>query len=206
MQKRVLIVAEEIDLRARIARVLQPAGYSVELADNEKRALRLALNHKFDAALVAPGSSLGVSMLEELHVTIPNILVLAERGDEITHLSRSLFEFDAVFLKSSSNEELVERLAKMTAFGDTAQNGASSLPTTLCIEDRRLDLAAHVFVDADGHELPLTRAEGVLLKELARGLGEVRSRDQLRQAIAGRGADPFDRSIDMLVARAATQD
>src|SRR5262249_23667892 len=48
---------------------------------------------------------------------------------------------------------------------------------------------------------PLTRAEGVLLKELARGLGEVRSRDQLRHAVAGRGSDPFDRSIDMLVAR-----
>ena len=39
------------------------------------------------------------------------------------------------------------------------------------------------------------------MKELARGLGEVRSRDQLRHAVAGRGADPFDRSIDNLVAR-----
>ena len=201
MQKRVLIAAEEIDLRARIARVLQSAGYSVELAENEKRALKLALNHKFNAALVAPSQSLGVSMLEELRVTIPKILVLAERKDEITHLSRSLFGVDAFLLKSSSNEELVDRLAKMMAFGDTAQNGVASLPTTLCIEDRRLDLAAHVYVDADGHELPLTRAEGVLLKELARGLGEVRSRDQLRHAVAGRGADPFDRSIDNLVAR-----
>ena len=129
------------------------------------------------------------------------MLVLAERRDEITHLSRSLFGVDAFLLKSSSNEELVDRLAKMMAFGDTAQNGVASLPITLCIEDRRLDLAAHVYIDADGHELPLTRAEGVLLKELARGLGEGRSRDQLRHAVAGRSADPFDRSIDMLVAR-----
>ena len=75
------------------------------------------------------------------------------------------------------------------------------VPTTLCIEDRRLDLAAHVFIHADGYELPLTRAEAALLKELARGVGEVRSRDQLRYAVAGRGADPFDRSVDMLVAR-----
>ena len=34
MQKRVLIAAEEIDLRARIARMLQSAGYNVELAEN----------------------------------------------------------------------------------------------------------------------------------------------------------------------------
>src|SRR5262249_34145212 len=77
MQKRVLIAAEEIDLRARIARLVQSAGYGVELADNEKRALKLALNHKFNGAFVAPSQSLGVSMLEELHVTIPKILVLS---------------------------------------------------------------------------------------------------------------------------------
>ena len=81
MQKRVLIAAEEIDLRARIARVLQSAGYSVELADNEKRALKLALNHKFNVAVVAPSQTFSVSMLEELRVTIPKILVLSrEKG------------------------------------------------------------------------------------------------------------------------------
>ena len=120
------------------------------------------MNYKFNVALVAPGASLDVSMLEELRVTVPKILVLAERKDEITHLSRSLFG-DAFLLQSSSNEELVDRLAKMMAFGDTAQNGIASVPTTLCIEDRRLDLAAHVYIDADGYELPLTRAEAVLL-------------------------------------------
>src|SRR5262245_38426379 len=200
MQKHVLIAAEEIDLRARIARVLQSAGYRVELAENTKRALNLALNHKFNVALVAPSQAIG-SVLEELRVTIPKILVLSERPDEIARLSRSLRGVDAFLLKSSSNEELVDQLAKMMAFGDTVQNGPSSLPTALCIGDRRLDLAAHVFVDADGHEFPLTRAEGALLKELARGLGEVRSRDQLRHGLTGRGADPFDRSIDNLVAR-----
>src|SRR5262245_49764488 len=90
MQKNVLIAAEEIDLRARTARVLQSAGYSVELAENEKRALSLALNYKFNAALVAPSPRLDVSMLEELHVTIPKILVLADRKHEIAYVSSSL--------------------------------------------------------------------------------------------------------------------
>ena len=166
-----------------------------------KRALNLALHHKFNVAFVAPSQTLSVSMIEELRVTIPKILVLTERKDEITRLSGSLVGVDAFLLKASSNEEIVDRLAKMTPCGETVQNGVAFLPTTLCIEDRRLDLTAHVFVDADGQEFPLTRAEGVLLKELARGLGAVRSRDQLRHAVAGRGADPFDRSIDNLVAR-----
>ena len=42
MKKCILVVAPQIELRARIARVLQSAGYAVELAESEKRALALA--------------------------------------------------------------------------------------------------------------------------------------------------------------------
>ena len=56
--------------------------------------------------------------------------------------------------------------------------------------------------------MALTRAETELLMELARSPGQILSRDKLRHAVAGRVAtpldrsmDPFDRSIDMLVAR-----
>ena len=41
MRKLVLVVAEETTLRAEIARLLQPAGYAVELSASEKRALEL---------------------------------------------------------------------------------------------------------------------------------------------------------------------
>src|SRR5215471_10047072 len=140
MHKRVLIAAEEIDLRARIARALQSAGYNVELADNLRRALNLALHHKFNVAVVAPSQTFGMSMLEELHVTIPKVLVLIESKGETIHLGSSLLGVDAFLLKSSSNGELVDRLNKMTAFGDTVQNGVTTPSTILAIKDRRLDL------------------------------------------------------------------
>ena len=54
---------------------------------------------------------------------------------------------------------------------------------------------------ADGREIALTRAESGLLKELARSPCQVLSRDRLRHAVAGRSADYFERSIDMLIAR-----
>ena len=71
----------------------------------------------------------------------------------------------------------------------------------LSIEDCRLDLTGYVFVDAVGREVTLTRAETNFLKELAASPCQVVSRDQLGRAVAGRDADPFDRSVDMLVAR-----
>jgi len=49
--------------------------------------------------------------------------------------------------------------------------------------------------------VPLTRAEFALLLVLARHPGRVLSRDQLLDAALGRRAEPYDRSIDVLVGR-----
>jgi class 3 adenylate cyclase/predicted ATPase len=75
-------------------------------------------------------------------------------------------------------------------------------PTTvLRFEGRSLDLGGHGFVDVHGRDVPLTRAEFELLALFARSSGRVLSRDQLRNGISGRNHEPYDRSIDMLVAR-----
>ncbi len=139
-------------------------------------------------------------MARKLRDTVPKMLVLAETNEDMARLGRSLPEADAFLLKSSTEEELVGRLAELAApckaRGDTALG-----PTILRIEDRKLDLAARLLIDAEGRELLLTRAECALLRELANSPGQIRSRDDLRHAVAGRDADPCERSIDMLVAR-----
>ena len=201
MGKCVLVVAQEMDLRAKIARGLHSYGYSVELASDECRALRLASRQRINAAIVAPGSSLaGLAMARKLRDIVPKMLVLTERGEDTARLSRSLPETDAFLLKSCSEEELVGRLAELVAPPKAGGNTAP-VPTILLIDDCKLDLAAHLFIDADCRELLLTRAECALLRELANSPGQIRSRDDLRHAVAGRGADPCERSIDMLVAR-----
>ena len=57
-QRHVLIVAQEIELRARIARVVQSAGHVVELAGSRTRALELAASKKIEAAIVVHSSNL----------------------------------------------------------------------------------------------------------------------------------------------------
>jgi predicted ATPase/class 3 adenylate cyclase/DNA-binding response OmpR family regulator len=139
-------------------------------------------------------------MARKLRDTVPKILVLAETNEDIGRLSRSLPEADAFLLKSCSEEELVGRLTELVA-PSKAEGDTAPVPIILRIEDRKLDLAARLFIDAEGRELLLTRAECALLRELANSPGQIRSRDDLRHAVAGRGADPCERSIDMLVAR-----
>ncbi len=65
----------------------------------------------------------------------------------------------------------------------------------------RLDLAGHSLTDKAEKEIPLTRGEFSLLREFVQRPGRVLSRDQLLNALAGRDAKSYDRSIDMLVVR-----
>ena len=65
----------------------------------------------------------------------------------------------------------------------------------------RLDIPGRSLLDPSGREVPLTRGEFSILTALARRPGQVLSRDQLLDAVSGRSADAFDRSIDNLVSR-----
>jgi DNA-binding response OmpR family regulator/class 3 adenylate cyclase len=199
MRKRVLLVATELELRARFARRLHSSGYAVELACNEQRALRLAAEDNFQVAIVAPGPSLtSLAMFQQLCDRVPEMIVLADGPDEIARWRRELTSVHAFFLKTADEGAVVTRVGEMTASVDSKPSPVSSV---LCIEDCKLDFAGCVFVDACGREVVLTRAESNLLKKLASSPCQVLSREQLRRAVAGCGAEPFDRSIDMLVAR-----
>jgi TolB-like protein/Flp pilus assembly protein TadD len=89
-------------------------------------------------------------------------------------------------------------------------DGAGSDPTKGSLPPRTAPVRFAVFtldVDgcslskAEGGDIPLTRSEFTLLREFVRHPGRVLSRDYLLDAVAGKRADPFDRSIDMLIGR-----
>jgi DNA-binding response OmpR family regulator len=196
-QTRALIVAQQIELRARIARVLQSAGHNVELAGSRTRALELAAGKKIEAAIIVHSSDLN-GLGQELREQVPRTIMLYPPTDEIPRLKHPPRgpegqEFD--------EQKLLDQLREPIALLGGAGDGTSARPVVLTIEDCQLDLAAHVFVDGNGREVPLTRTEFALLGVFTRSPRRVLSRDQLRRAVGGRGAGSDDRSIDMLVAR-----
>ena len=199
-QKRVLIVAQQIALRGRIARTLQSAGYSVELADNQKRALELAAGKRIEAAIIVHSSELS-SLETELGGQVPRTIVLGHRTDEILRPGHPLAGSDAFSGHALDEQKLLDQLRRMTQSPESAANGIAATLGILKIEGCQLDLAAHTFVDIQGREMQLTRAEVALVAEFVANPCRVLSRDRLRRAVAGRGSEHFDRSVDMLVAR-----
>jgi DNA-binding response OmpR family regulator len=201
LRHRVLLVAGELDLRARFARELQSSGYSVELASDMRRALTLTAGDHFRVAIVAPEPSLtSLAMVPALRDTVPKMIVVVEGPDEIA-LRRLLTGVDDFILKSANEGVLAAAVSEMIALADSAAGKRVSFPSIVYIGDGKLDLGGNVFVTPNGREVVLTRAESDLLKELVRSPRQVVSRGKLRYAVAGRSIDFFDRSVDMLVAR-----
>ena len=194
MRKSVLVVAQQVQLRARIARVLHSAGYGAELAGNQKRALELAARKDIQAAIVVHSTDLA-GLRQKLLGKIPKTILLGHQTDEIVRPGHSLQGTDA----SLDEQKLLGRLSQPGALPGSKRD--ETVPAPVKIEDCELDLASYTFVDGSGREVRLTRAETALLTAFVESPRRVLSRDQLRYAVAGRGAEPYDRSVDMLVSR-----
>ena len=65
----------------------------------------------------------------------------------------------------------------------------------------RLDLASHQLFDGEDREIPITSMEFDLLKAFAEHPGKALSRDRILTLTRNREWDPYDRSIDIRIAR-----
>src|SRR5262245_46431845 len=190
-RRRILIAAQQIELRAKIARLLQTAGYSVELAENQQRALELAAGGEFEAAIVVHSAALA-GLERDLRDKIPRAIALGQPTDEI-------LQPDPSSRGTLDEQKLLDWLGRPSA--GSKEDESAPPPVSLRIEDCELDLTDQTFVDGNGREMRLTLAEAALLGAFVASPCQILTRDHLRRAVVGRGVDPYDRSVDMLVAR-----
>jgi class 3 adenylate cyclase/DNA-binding response OmpR family regulator/predicted ATPase len=177
--------------------VLKSAGYAVELAESEKRALELATGGRIEAAVVVLSSDLA-GLSQKLRDKVPRTIVLGNGTDEIIRQDHSLQGANALSVQALDEQKLLDQLGRLTAW---SADGETAPAPILKIKDCKLDLAGHTFVNGNGREVHLTRAETALLTAFVGNPCRVLSRDQLRRAVFGHGAEPYDRNVDMLVAR-----
>jgi DNA-binding response OmpR family regulator len=200
MRKRVLVVAQELALRAQIARTVHSAGYTVEIAPSRKRVFKLVADGSIEAAIMVMDSGpAAITLARELRAAIPRMILVADPMDEGFRPGRSL-PADAFLLQPLNEQELLDRLTQVMA-SPAGPGDDTASPSMLCFEGGRVNLAGHTFVDANGRELPLTRSEFALLRAFVCNPQRVLSRDHLRRVVVGHGVEPYDRSVDVLVGR-----
>src|SRR5207237_43862 len=91
----------------------------------------------------------------------------------------------------------MRRLQSRAASDSAATVSAQRVNVGRCF----LDVASHQLVDVKGQEIPMTSREYDLLKVFIEHPHKVLSRDQILNLTRNRDWEPFDRSIDIRIAR-----
>jgi hypothetical protein len=139
VRKNVLVVAQQIELRARIARVLHSAGYGAELAGNQKRALELAARKDIQAAIVVHSTDLA-GLGQKLRGKIPKTILVGHRTDEIVRPGHSLQGTDAFPEDALDEQKLLDRLSQPAASPGSKRD--ETFPAPVKIEDCKLSWPA----------------------------------------------------------------
>lgn len=200
-----LVVDDDPTVRGLIRDAFAGQDYHVLEAGSAPGARELLGSSPPDLVLLdvgLPGED-GLSLARHIreHLDIP-IIMVSGAGDSIDRVIGLEVGADDYVAKPFNPRELqarvksvLRRYRRSPAETETIPAGANGLG------DLRLDLAGRRLLAADGREISLTRMEFDLLQVFVERPGRALSRDQLLNLTQHRDWDPFDRSIDIRVAR-----
>ncbi len=203
---RVLIVEDDLAVREMLAEYLRTHGYDVAEVDR------------------------GVAMREAVERALPDVILLDINlpGEDGFTLARFLRErYDVGIIIVSAATEIADRVLGLEIGADDyvskpfdlrelrariksviRRRQATPAPEVVAAASPRiqvgacaLDLASHRLFTEDGSEVPLTNMEFDLLKAFVERPNQVLDRDRLLTLTRNRDWEPFDRSIDIRIAR-----
>jgi two-component system, OmpR family, response regulator len=200
----ILVVDDDQEICSLLERYLRLQGFRVSVAnDGSEMEACLATAHISLVVLdvMLPDVS-GLDLCRSLRnrSSIPIILLTALKEDVDRIIGLELGA-DDYLCKPFNPRELVARIrAILRRVEERGTNGKSS-GHVFRFEGFVADPETRRVVAADGTEVALTAAEFSLLVAFLERPGKMLSRNQLVDITQGRDADPFDRSIDVLVSR-----
>jgi DNA-binding response OmpR family regulator len=210
-QVTILVVDDDPDIRELLEDYLGDQGYAV-VALATADAFRKALSeHDPDVVLLdvgLPGED-GLSLARHVreHFNV-GIIMVSGAGETVDRIIGLEVGADDYLAKPFDPRELHARVKSVLrryqqpsgpVRGDA--NRASDASRQVRFGVGLLDLDSCQLLNAEGKEIPLTAMEFELLKVFAERPNRPLSRDQLLNLTQNRDWDPFDRSIDIRIAR-----
>jgi two-component system OmpR family response regulator len=202
MEKHILVVDDDREIRTLLGEFLQRNGYRVSLLPDGRTLARTLAQHAVDLLvldLMLPGVD-GLTLCRELRARsrLP-VLILSARAEEVDRIVGLEMGADDYLVKPFNPRELLLRIRAILARSKLAEPAPPA--GEYRFEGHRLDLARRELVRADGRAFALTGAEFLLLSIFLARPQRVLSRDLLVELTQGREAPAYDRSIDVRVSR-----
>lgn len=206
---RVLVVDDDADVRELIRDCLAGHGFEIMEADACAAARAVLAERRPDVVLLdvgLPGED-GLSLaryLREHHDV--GIIMVSAAGETVDRVIGLEVGADDYIAKPFDPRELRARIKSVRrryaaqATQAPAAGGAAPLtrvPFGHCV----LEIETRRLFDGCGEEVPLTAMEFDLLKVFAERPNRALSRDQLMNLTRNRDWDPYDRSVDIRIAR-----
>lgn len=205
MNKRILIVDDDLRLRELLMRYLSEQGFLVQAAADGAAMDKLLARERFDLVvldLMLPGED-GLAICRRLRGSGNEvaIVMLTARGDEIDRIVGLEMGADDYLPKPFNPRELLARI------GAVLRRRVPMLPPGAPGSEEVISFGEFCLMPntrkltRGGEAIPLTSGEFSLLHVLATHMRQPLSRDKLMELARGREMDTFDRSIDVQVSR-----
>jgi len=200
----VLVVEDDLEIGALIARYLQSQEYRVSVVTDGEGMQDLLAENRVDLIvldLMLPGED-GLSLCRRLRSTsdVP-IIMLTARGEEIDRIIGLEMGADDYVAKPFNPRELLARIKAVLRRGAQTESAPLRSRSKLLFAGWQLDCSLRQLHDPTGARISITGAEFDLLHAFCENAGRVLTRDQLMDLTHGRAMGPYDRSIDVLVSR-----
>ncbi len=202
----VLIVEDDPDISALVARYLGDNGFNAEVArDGVAMDARMALRRPDLVVLDInlPGED-GLSLCLRLrNAGGPPVIMVTAKGEDVDRILGLEMGADDYLPKPFNPRELLARIrAVLRRQGAAAEVPASAGPArVLRFAGWTVDRAARRLTDPGGARVALTSAEFDLLSTFCDHPGRVMSRERLLDLTQGPGSASQDRSVDIVVSR-----
>jgi DNA-binding response OmpR family regulator len=211
-QVTILVVDDDPDICGLLEDYLGDQGYAVIAVQSADAGRRALAEHKPDIVLLdvgLPGED-GLSLARHVreHHDV-GIIMVSGAGETIDRIIGLEIGADDYLAKPFDPRELHARLKSVlrryrhrpgqSAAAETSPSGSTADRVPFGVGT--LDMQRCQLLDADGREIPITAMEFELLKVFATRPNRPLSRDQLLNLTQNREWDPYDRSIDIRIAR-----
>jgi two-component system OmpR family response regulator len=201
----ILVVEDDRETRALIARYLRTNSCNVSTASDGNEMHRMMADRRVDLVILdvmLPGED-GLSLCRKVRAEseVP-IIMLTARGEDVDRILGLEMGADDYLAKPFNPRELLARITAVlrrqaSALTASAARGASAMGFL----GWRIDFRLRELRNPAGARVAMTSAEFDLLRTFCERPGRVLSRDSLLDLTQGRNAGSFERSIDVLVSR-----
>ena len=198
---RLLIIEDEPEVLAYIAKGMSEAGHTADTCANGKDGLFLATTEQYDVLIVdrmLPGLD-GLTLIRTLRGAgnVTPALILSALGEVDDRVKGLRSGGDDYLVKPFAFAEL---LARVEILARRPAGGSQSAETTLTAGDLTLNLLSRRVVRG-GHQIELQTREFKLLEYLLRHKGQIVTRTMLLEHVWDYHFDPQTNVIDVHISR-----